>query len=132
MASVSVDGTVDGWTEVALLLRDCLRSSTRQRTIPSSTGGDEPVTERIEVDIPSDVQQVDGTGLVWNFLDEARDPTRITVGSIVVTGDDVDPVLTLVVSLTERPGGVKVRLDLLPGDTVEYAEALVRAHLLPA
>lgn len=90
------------------------------------------MTECVEVDIPCDVQQVDGTGLVWSFLDEARDPTRITVGAIVVTGDDVDPVLALVVSLTERPGGVKVHLDLLPGDPVEYAEALVRAHLLSA
>jgi len=90
------------------------------------------VTDRIEVDIPCDVQQVDGTGFVWTFLDEARDPARVVVGAIVVTGDDVDPVLARVVSLTERPGGVKVHLDLLPGDPTEYAEALTRAHLLSA
>lgn len=86
----------------------------------------------IEVDIPCDVQQVDGTGFVWTFLDEARDPARITAGAIVVTGDDVDPVLAKVVSLTDRPGGVKVHLDLLPGDPAEYAEALARADLLSA
>ncbi len=90
------------------------------------------MTDRIEVDIPCDVQQVDGTGFVWTFLDEARDPARVVVGAIVVTGDDVDPVLARVVSLTERPGGVKVHLDLLPGDPTEYAEALTRAHLLSA
>lgn len=90
------------------------------------------MTDRIEVDIPCDVQQVDGTGFVWTFLDEARDASRVTVGAIVVTGDDVDPVLARVVSLTERPGGVKVHLDLLPGDPTEYAEALTRAHLLSA
>ncbi|HUW04074.1 MAG TPA: hypothetical protein VMW08_17100 [Acidimicrobiales bacterium] len=78
------------------------------------------------------MQQVDGTGFVWTFLDEARDPARVVVGAIVVTGDDVDPVLARVVSLTERPGGVKVHLDLLPGDPTEYAEALTRAHLLSA
>jgi hypothetical protein len=30
--------------------------------------------------------QVDGTGFVWTFLDEARDQARIGVGAIVVTG----------------------------------------------
>ena len=84
------------------------------------------------MDIPRDVQQSDSTGFVWTFLDEARDPARITVGAIVVTGDDVDPVLARVVSLTEHPSGVKVHLDLLPGDPAEYVEALARAHLLTA
>lgn len=51
------------------------------------------MASNVEIDIPCDVQQVDGTGFVWTFLDEARDPTRITVGAIVVTGDEVDPVL---------------------------------------
>ncbi len=90
------------------------------------------MSQEIEIDIPCDVQQVDGTGYVWTFLDEARDPSRITVGAIVVTGDEVDPVLARVVSLTERPGGTKVHLELLPGDPIEYAEALTRAHLLSA
>jgi len=81
----------------------------------------------IEVDIPSDVQQVDGTGFVWTFLDEARDPTQITVGAIVVTGDDIDPVLARIVSLSQRPGGVKVHLDLLPGNPSEYARAHPRS-----
>ncbi len=90
------------------------------------------MAERTEIDIPCDVQQVDGTGFVWTFLDEARDPARIVEGAIVVTGDEVDPVLARVVALTERPGGMKVHLDLLPGDPTEYAAALTRAHLLSA
>lgn len=81
------------------------------------------------VDIPCDVQQVDGTGLVWTFLDEARDASVISADAIVVTGDEVDPVLARVVSLTDRPNGIKVHLQLLPGDPSEYAEALARAHL---
>ena len=85
---------------------------------------------RIDVDISCDVQQVDSTGFVWTFLDEARDPARVTVGAIVVSGDDVDPVLARVVSLTDLLSGVKVHLDLLPGDPAEYA--LARAHLLTA
>ena len=87
---------------------------------------------RVQVDIPCDVQQVDGTGFAWTFLDEARDPDPVAVGAIVVTGDDIDPVLARVVSLAERPGGVKVHLELLPGDPAEYVEALTRAHLLSA
>jgi hypothetical protein len=86
----------------------------------------------VVLDIPCDVQQVDGTGFVWTFLDEARDPSRIVVDAIVVTGDELDPVLARVVSLSDRPSGTKVHLQLLPGDPVEYAAALERAHLLSA
>ena len=88
--------------------------------------------ERVEIDIPCDVQQVDDTGYVWVFLDEARNPARITQGAILISGDAVDPVLARVVSLTERPGGVKVHLQVLPGDPGDYADALRRAHLLSA
>ncbi len=90
------------------------------------------MTNRVQVDIPCDVQQVDSTGFVWTFLDEARDPIHVIAGAIVVTGDDLDPVMARVVSITERPGGAKVHLDLLPGDPTEYADALTRAHLLSA
>lgn len=74
------------------------------------------MAQAVEIDIPCDVQQVDSTGYVWTFLDEARDPSRVVAGAIVVTGDEEDPVLARVVSLTDRPGGVKVYLSLLPGD----------------
>jgi hypothetical protein len=90
------------------------------------------MADEVVVDIPCDVQQVDGTGFVWTFLDEARDPSRIAIGAIVVTGDEIDPVLARVASLTERPSGIKVHLQLLPGDPAEYADALTRAHLLSA
>ena len=87
------------------------------------------MTEAV-VDIPCDVQQVDGTGFVWAFLDEARDPRWITAGAIVVTGDAADPVLARVVSLTDRPSGVKVHLEILSGEPTDYADALGRSHLL--
>lgn len=86
----------------------------------------------VEVDIACDVQQEDETGHVWAFLDEARDRSRILEGAIVVSGDELDPVVARVVSLTARPGGTKVHLEILPGDPLEYAEALRRAHLLSA
>ena len=89
-------------------------------------------TERVEIDIPCDVQQVDDTGYVWVFLDEARDPARVSPDAIVISGDAVDPVFARVVALTEAAGGVKVHLQVLPGDPIDYAEALRRAHILSA
>ncbi len=86
----------------------------------------------IELDIPCDVQQVDSTGYIWTFLDEARDQARIVPGAIVVTGDEDDPVLARVVALSDRPSGIKVHLALLPGDPADYADALNRSHLLSA
>lgn len=85
----------------------------------------------VKVDIPCDVQQVDDTGYVWAFLHEARDPSRIVPGAIVVAADEEDPVLARVVSLTERSNGTKVHLEILPGNPLEYVEALRRAQLLP-
>ena len=73
---------------------------------------------RAELDSPCDPTQIDPTGLPWAFLDESDHPDRIVEGSIVITGDADDPVLARVVSLTERPSGTKVHLELLPNGSV--------------
>lgn len=86
----------------------------------------------MEIDIPCDVQQVDETGLVWTFLDEARDPSVITEGAIVIAADDVDPVLARVVRVTPHGNRNLVHLQILPGDPLDYVDALSRAHLLTA
>jgi hypothetical protein len=86
----------------------------------------------IQIDIPCDVQQIDGTGLVWTFLDEARDQSVITEGAIVIAADEDDPVLALVVDLVPHANGTVVHLRILPGDPLEYAEALSRSHLTTA
>jgi hypothetical protein len=86
----------------------------------------------VEIDIPCDIQQIDDTGFVWTFLDEARDPTLIGEGAIVIAADEVDPVLARVVDLVLLGDRTIVHLEVLPGDPVEYAEALSRAHLLRA
>jgi hypothetical protein len=85
---------------------------------------------RVEVDIPCDPTQVDETGPPWAFLDEAERAELIVEGAIVVTGDAEDPVFARVAALTERPTGTKVHLEILPGDPLDYAEALRRSHLL--
>jgi hypothetical protein len=86
----------------------------------------------IEVDIPCDPTQIDETGMPWTFLDETPHPERIVKDAIVITGDAEDPVFARVVSLTQRPTGVKVHLEILPGDPLEYVEAMRRSHLLSA
>lgn len=84
----------------------------------------------VVVDIPCDPTQIDHTGAPWTFLDEAAHPESIVGGAIVVNGDAEDPVFARVASLIEGPTGVKVHLEILPGDPLEYVDALRRSHLL--
>lgn len=83
----------------------------------------------VVVDLPADVQQYDQTGHVWTLLDEARDPSIVLPGAILVAGDDEDPFLARVVDLEPSGSVTKVHLEVLPGDPAEYAAALRRAHL---
>ncbi len=84
----------------------------------------------IELDIPCDPTQIDETGHPWAFLDEAKHSSHITAEAIVLTGDEEDPVLARVISLTTRPNGIKVHLQILPGDPLSYIDTLRRTHLL--
>lgn len=86
----------------------------------------------IQIDIPCDVQQVDETDCPWAFLGEARVPSLITEGAIVVSGDEIDPVLARIVSFTAHADRTLVHLEVLPGDPHEYVEALGRPHFLAA
>jgi hypothetical protein len=86
----------------------------------------------VKVDMPCDPTQIDQTGVPWTFLDEAAHPERIVEGAIVITGDADDPVFARVATLAERPSGTKVHLEILPGDPLEYVEAMRRSHLLGA
>jgi hypothetical protein len=85
----------------------------------------------IRVDIAADLNDEDESGLVWAFLDEARDPALIVPGAIVVAGDSDAPAVAEVADIVEKPAGTIVRLRLLPGAIADY-EALVRRALTPA
>jgi hypothetical protein len=90
-------------------------------------------TRTIEVDIPCDPQQLGELAMPFALLSEARDPSRIVVGAIVITADDEDPVFARVHAITTHGDGpAVVHLDLLPGDPLDCADALRRAHLLSA
>ncbi len=82
------------------------------------------------VDITADLNDEDETGLVWTFLDEARDPAVITPGAIVVVGTPVTAAIAEVVDLVDKPAGTVVHLRLLPGGVDDYADALRRAASL--
>ena len=86
----------------------------------------------VEVDIPCDPTQIDDLGHPWAFLDKAKHLVRVEAVAIVVTGDDEDPVFARVLSLIERPVGTTVRLEMLPGEPLEYIDTMRRTHLLTA
>ena len=51
----------------------------------------------------------------------------------MITADDEDPVFARVHAITAGGDGAQVvHLELLPGDPLDYADALRRSHLLPA
>ena len=81
----------------------------------------------IRVDIAADLNDEDESGFVWTFLDEARDPTLIVRGTIIVAGDA--PAVAEVVDVVDKPAGTIVHLRLLPGAIEDY-EALVRRALI--
>jgi hypothetical protein len=86
----------------------------------------------IEVDIPCDPQQLGEFEMPFPLLSEAREPSRIVVGTIVITADDDEPVFARVHAITSHEGGPEVvHLELLPGDPLDYADALRRSHVIP-
>jgi hypothetical protein len=79
------------------------------------------------VDITADLNNEDDTGYVWTFLDEARDPSRISPGALVVAGDDDAAAVCQVVDLVPAGDGTIVHLKLLPGLVDDYRALVERA-----
>jgi hypothetical protein len=86
----------------------------------------------IRVTLPADVHQIDATGVVWSFLDEFDDPTRVTIGGVIVAGDSDEPFLARVVDFVEgNSGRTIVHLEVL-GVPDQLIDELRHANLLPA
>ncbi len=79
----------------------------------------------VSIDISCDLMDEDETGYVWTFLREARDPSVIEPGAIVVAGDADAPAVAEVIDIVDKAAGIVVHLRLLPGAIEDY-EALVR------
>lgn len=61
--------------------------------------------------LPADQQQIDETGYVFSFLDEAPEPDRVRPGALIVAGDEDNPFIARVVEIVPRGSGQLVRLD---------------------
>jgi hypothetical protein len=79
------------------------------------------------VDITADLNDEDQTGYLWTFLDEARDPSQITPGALVVAGDEGAAAVCQVVDLVPGGDGTIVHLRLLPGLVDDYRALVDRA-----
>jgi hypothetical protein len=80
------------------------------------------------VDISADLNDDDGSGYIWAFLDEARDPSEIKAGALVVAGDEDAAAMCQVISLAPAAdGGTIVHLRVLPGLVEDYRGAAERA-----
>ncbi len=89
------------------------------------------MSEDIVVTIPADVQQIDDTGFVRAFLDEAVAPERVQVGALVVAGDADEPLLARVVDIVGGPRGRSiVHLDVV-GIPEQAIDELRHARDLP-
>ncbi len=79
------------------------------------------------VDITADLNDEDDTGYVWTFLDEARDPSVVVPGAIVVAGTPDAQAVAVVVDLVTKTAGTVVHLRILPGSVSNYAAAILRS-----
>lgn len=89
-------------------------------------------TLMVKVDITADLNDEDDTGYVWTFLDEARDPSVIVPGAIVVAGSPDAQDVAVVVDLVTKTAGTVVRLRILPGSVSDYYDAVVSRATRPA
>lgn len=81
--------------------------------VPSQEGA---VTDHhdVAVTLPADVNQVDETGFVWAFLEDAAEPDRVRPGSLIVAGGAIEPFLARVVDLVDGPNDTTiVHLDVV-------------------
>jgi hypothetical protein len=67
----------------------------------------------VSVDITCDLMDEDESGFVWTFLREARDPSLIHAGAMVIAGDEDALALAHVVEVVEKRAGQVVHLRLL-------------------
>jgi len=80
------------------------------------------------VDIGADLNDDDGSGCIWAFLDEARDPTLVKVGALLVAGDEDAAAMCAVAGLEPTvDGDAIVHLEVLPGLVEDYLGAAARA-----
>lgn len=81
----------------------------------------------ISIDISCDLHDRDETGYIWAYLDEARNPSLIVPGAILIAGEPDAPAVVEVVDVAETPTGTLVHLRPLPGALEDYLQLAQRA-----
>lgn len=73
------------------------------------------------VTLPADQQQIDHTGYVFTFRDEAPEPDRVWEGALIVAGDEDNPFVARVVEIVPKVGRELVHLEPLcvPEELIE-------------
>lgn len=80
------------------------------------------------VDISADLNDDDGSGYLWTFLDEARDPSLVKAGAVLVAGSQDAAAMCEVTRLEpDGDGSMIVHLRVLPGTVEDYFGAAERA-----
>jgi hypothetical protein len=80
-----------------------------------------------QVDITADLNDEDDSGYIWTFLDEARDPSQIQPGALIIAGDEETAAICQVIDLAPAGDGTIVHLRLLPGLVEDYRALIERA-----
>ena len=90
-----------------------------------------PMCERAgggyQADMEVDFANEDQTGLVWTWLDRARDESVVVPGALLILRDGEDFAMGQVADLAKRDQGTVVHLRLLPGAVEDYHAAFERA-----
>ncbi len=80
------------------------------------------------VDISADLNDDDGSGYLWTFLDDARDPSLVKAGAVLVAGGQDTAAMCEVTRLESADdGSTIVHLRVLPGTVEDYLGAAERA-----
>lgn len=80
------------------------------------------------MDIGADLNDDDGSGYLWTFLDEARDPGPVKAGAVLVAGSEDAAAMCEVTRLEPAAdGSTIVHLRVLPGTVEEFLGAAGRA-----
>lgn len=83
-------------------------------------------TDTVVVDLDVDFHNEDGTGYIWTWLSEVREPAVIRAGAIVVVADDEDLAMARIIDTVEHENGTIVHVDILPGTVDDYLDAAAR------
>lgn len=83
-------------------------------------------TSTVVIDLDVDFHNEDSTGYIWTWLSEARDPSVIVPGAVIVVADGKALAMASVIDLVAHDNGTIVHVDLLPVTVDAYLDSAAR------